>query len=109
MGIRFPSASTIFDAPYDTPKSWRRRQNSAHVEVGRNARKPRTIPMSCSRFASGSASQATTSSRCSTPTYADSGRIKAFDWVCSMMWAVQPVMRLMTKMGVNISMSKPIR
>ena len=41
--------------------------------------------------------------------YSLSGRISALDAVCSMMWAVQPVIRLITKSGVKLGMSKPIR
>ncbi len=49
------------------------------------------------------------SARCGGPTYSLSGRISAFDAVCSIMWAVHPVIRLITKIGVKAPMSKPIR
>ena len=47
--------------------------------------------------------------RCGWPEYSDSGRISALEPACSMMWAVQPVIRLITKSGVKLGMSNPIR
>ena len=43
------------------------------------------------------------------PAYRLSGRISELAAVCSMTCAVQPMIRLITKIGVNIAMSKPIR
>jgi len=42
------------------------------------------------------------------PVYCDSGRMRRLLASCSSMCAVQPVMRAMTKNGVNMSVSKPI-
>lgn len=42
------------------------------------------------------------------PVYCDNGRMRRLFASCSMMCAVQPVMRAMTKNGVNMSASKPI-
>lgn len=42
------------------------------------------------------------------PVYSESGRMRAFDASCSMMWAVQPTTRDATKSGVNVSVSNPI-
>jgi len=47
--------------------------------------------------------------RCSAPLYSESGRISRLSALCSKTCAAQPVMRLHTKTGVNIGMSKPIR
>jgi hypothetical protein len=47
--------------------------------------------------------------RSSTPLYSLSGRISAFASSCSMMCAVQPVMRLATNRGVKVAVSKPIK
>ena len=43
------------------------------------------------------------------PLYSLRGRISALDAACSMMCAVHPVIRLITKIGVKHGMSKPIR
>ena len=47
--------------------------------------------------------------RSSGPLYTESGRMSALEACCSMMCAVQPVTRLATKSGVNVSVSNPIR
>ena len=47
--------------------------------------------------------------RCSTPLYSLSGRMREFEAACSMMWAVQPVMRLETNNGVKVGVSNPMR
>ncbi|MET4146326.1 hypothetical protein ABIB45_003260 [Arthrobacter sp. UYCo732] len=47
--------------------------------------------------------------RSSGPLYSLSGRISELDAACSMMCAVQPVIRLATKSGVNVGVSKPMR
>ncbi|MDX6242310.1 MAG: hypothetical protein QOE76_33, partial [Frankiales bacterium] len=47
--------------------------------------------------------------RSACPMYLLSGRISELAPCCSMMCAVQPVIRLRTNSGVNIGMSKPIR
>lgn len=43
------------------------------------------------------------------PTYSLSGRINSLDAVCSMMCAVHPVIRLITKIGVKEPISNPIK
>ncbi len=43
------------------------------------------------------------------PSYEASGRISALWANCSVMCAVYPVMRLITKIGVKAGMSKPMR
>ena len=41
------------------------------------------------------------------PAYRAFGRMRRLSAACSMMWAVQPIDRLETKVGVNISLGTP--
>ena len=49
------------------------------------------------------------SERCGCPLYSLRGRMRALDADCSMMCVVHPVIRLITKIGVKLGMSNPIR